>query len=194
MAPFNMRRFDVHVKTVDGVTQQTVLGAIITLISVVVVLILLFSEFRLYSSSEIVSRMIADNSVGKDSVKLEFDLEFTEVACDRIKFEQEVTRGTVHHTHESQEIELMVLKEPLKSKDGASNSVGCWLHGNITTDKVGGNFKFVVAPSIEDVNKREKDIADLQQRMAQGLFFGGNDFGLFPVVGPVVGVVTEPLA
>ena len=73
-----IKMFDIHTKSLDGVTQQTTIGAIVTLVSSVVVLMLLFSEMRLYTTTELVSRMYPDNGVGRslESVRLHFDVEF----------------------------------------------------------------------------------------------------------------------
>jgi hypothetical protein len=62
----------MHIKAVEGVNQQTLLGAFITLISTVLVLILLLSELSLFLKIDVVSRMVADNTVGLESVKLDF--------------------------------------------------------------------------------------------------------------------------
>ena len=77
-------RFDVHVKAVDGVNQKTVLGACITLLSVVIVLILVLSEISIFFKVDVISRMVADNTVGIESVRLDFGTEFPD-ACHCIK-------------------------------------------------------------------------------------------------------------
>lgn len=66
------KRFDVHVKAVDGVNQKTILGACITIISAAVVIILVLSELNLFLKVDVISRMVADNTVGIESVRLDF--------------------------------------------------------------------------------------------------------------------------
>jgi len=133
-----LKRFDVYVKTKDYVLQSTYLGAFMTLVGAFVVLILLFSEFSAYLQKDIVSRMVADSTVGVETVKLDFDIEFLKVGCEKLTFAQEVTRGTFH-THDPENI----VKEALHRDDGGG---GCWVKGSIVTDKLGGNFRFVVTP------------------------------------------------
>ena len=71
-AKFN--RFDVHVKAVDGVNQKTILGACITLLSVVIVLVLVLSEISIFFKVDVISRMVADNTVGIESVRLDYGI------------------------------------------------------------------------------------------------------------------------
>lgn len=133
-----LKRFDVYVKTKDYVLQSTYLGATMTLLGAVVVIVLLFSEFTAYMQKDVVSRMVADSTVGVEFVKLDFDVEFLKIGCDKLTFAQEVTRGTLH-THEPENVQ----KETLHREDG---SAGCWIKGSIVTDKLDGNFRFVVTP------------------------------------------------
>jgi len=71
-----LKRFDVHVKAVDGVNQKTLLGALITLISTVIVIVLVLSEVSIFLKIDVISRMVADNSVGIESIKLDFGIKF----------------------------------------------------------------------------------------------------------------------
>jgi len=131
-------RFDFHVKTQDDVTQQTLLGGAVTILSFVVVIYLVLSEIWIYRSSEVVTRMLADSTIGMESVRIEFDIEFPAVRCEKISFMQEVTRGSVH-IHEPE----FVRKEEMHDHQGSS---GCWVHGYTVTDKAAGNFRFGIEP------------------------------------------------
>lgn len=137
-----LKRFDVHTKTIDGVNdQQTVTGAIITIVTVIIVFILTISEIREYSKVDVVSRMVADTTVGVADVEIVFDIEFSKTSCNRITFTQEVTRGTMH-SHEPEHITKDVI-------EGRS----CWVHGAIVTDKVGGSFRFMIDPVDTSLNQ-----------------------------------------
>ena len=148
--------FDIHTKSLDGVTQQTTIGAIVTLVSSVVVLMLLFSEMRLYTTTELVSRMYPDNGVGRslESVRLHFDVEFPEIDCELIKFSQEVTRGQTHILEEEQHAEINREKMVHPDKVG---KFGCWVHGSMLTDKVGGHFIFKVTPTERRMTAEDKE-------------------------------------
>lgn len=137
----SLKKFDIHVKAVDGVNQQTVLGAVLTIISTILVMLLIFSEISYFMKVDVVSRMLTDKTAGVESVKLEFDLQFYDVSCNRINFIQEVTRGTVH-IHEPGIVEKFALD------DGVT--LGCHVRGSNVIDKVGGNFRFAIEPARQD--------------------------------------------
>ncbi|KAJ1442993.1 endoplasmic reticulum vesicle transporter-domain-containing protein [Ochromonadaceae sp. CCMP2298] len=132
------KKFDVHVKTVDGVNQQTIIGAIITLISTILVVVLILSEISYFMKIDVVSRMLTDSTANVESVKLEFDLQFYDVSCNRIEFMQEVTRGTLH-LHEPGVVEKFVIDD--------GKTLGCHIRGSNVIDKVGGNFRFAIEPT-----------------------------------------------
>jgi hypothetical protein len=133
-------KFDAHLKAVDGVNQQTIVGGCLTLVSTILVVVLLFSEISLFLKVDVVSRMIADTSASMESVKLVYDIEFYRVPCQQLSFMQEVTRGAVHFPSmtESTEMEKIAI-----STDDSPD--GCRLKGHIITDKVGGNFRFGIS-------------------------------------------------
>lgn len=92
---------------------------------------------------DVVSRMLTDKSANVESVKLEFDLQFYDIACDRINFIQEVTRGTLH-IHEPGVVEKYALDDGI--------TLGCHVRGANLIDKVGGNFRFAIGPAFFSQN------------------------------------------
>lgn len=140
-----LKKFDVHVKAVDGVNQQTILGALLTIVTTLIVLVLLWSEVSQFMKIDVVSRMVADQNARFQSVRLEVDVEFNAVTCDRINFFQEITRGTVH-LHEAGNVEKL------------PTSAGCRVQGSIITDKYGGNFRFGIAPKLSNVRGGEAQV------------------------------------
>jgi len=164
-----VQRFDFHVKTIDEATQQTLLGGAVTVVSFVVVIYLLLSEILIYQSSEVVTRMIADKTIGMESIRIEFDIEFSQVRCEKISFMQEVTRGSVH-IHEPE----FVRKEEIHDQHGAS---GCWVHGYTVTDKAAGNFRFAVEPAPPKDASKDPSMANFPPGF--GLGGGGLHFEIF---------------
>jgi endoplasmic reticulum-Golgi intermediate compartment protein 3 len=75
------KKFDVHIKTVDGVSQQTTLGALFTLLTVAITMVLLYSEINFYLTRENVHHMVLDQNTGQETVRLDFDLEFHAIPC-----------------------------------------------------------------------------------------------------------------
>lgn len=126
-----LKKFDVYTKTIEGVTQQTIVGAFFTIIAVIGVLALLVSESYYFTKTEAKSRMEIDNTLGAESVLLTFDIEFFDVPCAQLNFFQEVARGTLH-THEPEKIEKVA---------AAIGEAGCRITGEIMTDKSAGYFQ-----------------------------------------------------
>lgn len=59
-----------------------------------------------------------------------------------LSFSQEVIRGTVHSHSDNGNVSLT---------PSGSDLSGCQVHGYIVTDKVGGNFRFKVKSSSQDL-------------------------------------------
>ena len=77
-----LKKFDVHIKTVDGVNEQTVVGAVITLICVAVTVLLIVSEITLYMSKDMAHHMYVDQGGnGHDTVRVDFEFEFPKMTC-----------------------------------------------------------------------------------------------------------------
>jgi hypothetical protein len=166
-----LKGFDIHTKTLDGVTQQTVVGAVVTVIAAITVMVLLVSEIRIYGTTDLVSRMYPDNGIGKsgETVRLFFDVEFPYVDCGIITFQQEVTRGSVH-VHEADN-EAEIQREQMINPD-KQGKFGCWIHGSLLTDRVGGHFTFKVTPTerrlTEEERRKERDDAVSSPQMIAG--------------------------
>jgi hypothetical protein len=76
-----LKKFDVHVKVVDGVSQQTSVGAVITIICLVLTCLLSYSELKVLIRPERSSHVVLDQISSMESVKLHFDLEFHKLKC-----------------------------------------------------------------------------------------------------------------
>lgn len=76
-----LKKFDVHVKVVEGVSQQTSIGAVITIICLVLTCLLSYSELNLLFRSDRSSHVILDQISSMEAVKLNFDVEFHKIAC-----------------------------------------------------------------------------------------------------------------
>ena len=132
------RKYDMHRKTKDHIQTQEVSGAIITLLSIFVVLFLVRNEWATYRKVEMVSSMIPDKSVGIEAIEIQLSVAFKSIPCNEIEFQQSVTRGTLH-THEPSQIS--------KTKTGR----GCLMSGTVVVDKQDGNFRFSIKPTFGKV-------------------------------------------
>ena len=115
-------RFDAHLKAVEGVNQQTIIGGTLTLFTTIIVLVLLYTEISGFFHIDVVSRMVADTTASVEAVRLTYDLEFYKIPCQQIDFMQEVTKGSVHFAEYSTKI-----IEPLLPPGGAEEPIWlCW--------------------------------------------------------------------
>ena len=76
-----LKKFDVHVKVVDGVSQQTTIGAIITILCFIFTCLLCYGEMRSLLRSDVSSHVELDQISAMESVKLHFEVEFHKVKC-----------------------------------------------------------------------------------------------------------------
>lgn len=134
-----MKKFDIYTKSLDGVNQQTLMGALATVVAAVLIGALLFSEFSYFQNINVVSRLEVDKGVGLEAVKVIFDISFPRVMCDRISFSQEVTRGSVH-SKETPQIDKVGITSP----SNPAQMEGCRVAGSMVIDKLSGNFKVAV--------------------------------------------------
>jgi hypothetical protein len=160
------KKFDVHFKTKDDINQQgTVIGAFLTIFSVLIVITLVLFELSLFVQTDVITRLVADSSKGLESVRIDVDLVFPKLNCDGLIFSQEVTRGNIH----TFEINHMIL-------ENIDN--GCWIHGYIITDQVGGNFKFSLKPPTQGIpGQIDSPFPDLTHDINRIMFIhtNGND-------------------
>lgn len=140
-----LKQFDINSKALDGVHQQTLLGGLLSIVAVFVVGYLVVLEIFTFSKIDVVSRMIIDKAPSSEAFKLAFDVTFPYIACDRLSFYQEATKGSVHIF--SAEKDGQIKKQPV---DFGANSKGCTLTGQFEMDKVAGFFRFEVANAIPD--------------------------------------------
>ena len=135
-----LKRFDVWQKPKgDEVFERTAFGALVSVATIVIVLILVVMEFSAYMKTEIASHMAMDTTAGTSNTRIDFDLYFYKVACARIDFTQEITRGQ-HHGPPNEAGQVTKISE----------AEGCHMFGSIITDKIGGHFKFAVQPTEEE--------------------------------------------
>jgi len=71
----------VHRKTADAVKDQTVVGAVITISSFIIIGLLLYSNMMQYFKANESTRMVLDKSVGIEDVKIIFNVSFYFVPC-----------------------------------------------------------------------------------------------------------------
>lgn len=134
-----LKKFDVHPKALEGVHQQSLIGAFFTIVTSVITLLLIISEISAFFKIETVSRLIVDKTSSANAIKLGFDVSLHNTACTRISFTQEVTRANIHISGTTPEFQKKFI--PGKDADG-----GCRVIGSMLIDKAAGDFRIGISP------------------------------------------------
>uniref|UniRef100_A0A7S3JU50 Endoplasmic reticulum vesicle transporter N-terminal domain-containing protein n=1 Tax=Aureoumbra lagunensis TaxID=44058 RepID=A0A7S3JU50_9STRA len=149
-------KFDVLTRAVDGVQERTICGAIVTLISIVVIGMLLLVEIRSYWSGTLVHQIgVDDGWFGKerwtvpDRIPIQIYMTFAHIHCDVLILEIDSTRSNFEPINEvifriptNDELNWVGGEEPIKAEDA------CTLDGHLTIGKVSANFHVEVSESL----------------------------------------------
>ncbi|ETV72729.1 hypothetical protein, variant [Aphanomyces astaci] len=134
-----LRQYDVYTKGVDGIQEKTMGGAIITVISVAIVILLFLSELGLYTTTEVVNRMHVD-TVPQDAVmRIEVDITFLHEKCADVAMDASDIKGNKDLLSDSNIAAVPVVSD---------ESEGCRLTGTVDVHKVAGVVSFAHAGSL----------------------------------------------
>eukprot|EP00614_Pseudopedinella_elastica_P024820 CAMPEP_0172616298 /NCGR_PEP_ID=MMETSP1068-20121228/63549_1 /TAXON_ID=35684 /ORGANISM="Pseudopedinella elastica, Strain CCMP716" /LENGTH=320 /DNA_ID=CAMNT_0013421685 /DNA_START=67 /DNA_END=1029 /DNA_ORIENTATION=+ len=138
-----VRRLDATTRggrTIEGVVTKTTLGAVLTLLSSSLILLLVLTELGVYTAVSTAHHLAVDSGAsthGGTSVTIKLHATFFHLACDAIALDMEATKGDP-----SQDTSSEVAKTPYPGTQGPAE--GCTLRGELTVAKVGGNFHLAV--------------------------------------------------
>ena len=76
-----LKRFDIHRKTIEGIHDQTIAGALVTILSTIIIMFLIYSNISEYFSTEQINHMVPDKSVGLEDIQINFIVDFFHVPC-----------------------------------------------------------------------------------------------------------------
>ena len=76
----SLKKLDAFPKTLEDVRVRTTSGAVISLVSVALMLLLFLSELRYYMKTELVDHLIV-NTTRSQKMRVGFDISFPEIAC-----------------------------------------------------------------------------------------------------------------
>lgn len=141
-------RFDLLARAVDGVQERTVGGAIITVGSVALILILLFFELQAFLTATDHHHIGVDDGdkpFGRerwtlpDRLPVRVHMTFAHVACDLLALEIDATRS------DFEPLNHINFREPTPSElswvgDDVDPEAACTLDGRLTIGKVSANF------------------------------------------------------
>lgn len=80
MPAFNLKRFDAYPKTIEDVQVRTSSGAVISIVSGIVIALLVISEFSAYLSTQVHHELYVDTSIG-EQLQINFDVTFPRLPC-----------------------------------------------------------------------------------------------------------------
>jgi hypothetical protein len=152
-----MRRFDVYLKADSMVQEKSYTGAIMTLLSSLVIIMLFRSEFNSYNEVRIADHMVVDPAYGERIITVNLSLSFLKLKCHEVNIDIDDRSGH-HDLHVSDDmqkspyvhLEDMEL-EPEKYNNEqrlVKNAPGCSVKGTFKIRKVAGNFHVALGKNL----------------------------------------------
>jgi hypothetical protein len=147
-----MRRLDAFVRPSepDVVQKKTSVGACVSVTGIVVMLLLVASEFAYYRHTNVEHHLRVDTT-GSESerVSMDFHITLPHLPCSRVSFELYDVRGlpqdagtyTVHTTKLSVTEDGSVVHPALSNADVVDGGVGCSVGSTITVPQVAGEVR-----------------------------------------------------
>ncbi|CAN8024048.1 unnamed protein product, partial [Ixodes persulcatus] len=120
-------RFDIYRKIPKDLTQPTVTGAVISILSCFFISILFLSEFISYMSPELASELFVDNPSSADKIPVSINITLLKLDCSAVGLDIQDDMG--RH-------EVGFVENTEKTPVGA----GCRFEGKFYIHKVPGNF------------------------------------------------------
>eukprot|EP00940_MAST-03C_sp_MAST-3C-sp2_P002254 g2254.t1 len=133
-----IRSFDSYSKAIDGASSRTVCGAVVSVLSFVIMFFLFCGEFRAYMEVDMEELAFVDPSAGfGQHVHLDFDISFSKLSCDGVHIDTEEKAGK-----SAVDVSDGVRFEDLKPS-------GCRVFGTLKLQKVSGKFQIVAGKGIK---------------------------------------------
>jgi len=152
-----LKSFDVYRKLPQDLTEATMSGAIVSIASTVIMLILFITEFNEFLKVQTASEMFIDINRGGEKLLVNIDLVLPKMVCDMVSLDAQDVMGS-HHVNVGGELykrritpEGKVIQE-YHQKDGDTHvdlarakkafedKEGCQIVGSFEVNKVPGNF------------------------------------------------------
>ena len=140
----NLKRLDVHTKAMDGIQVKSLMGAILTVVSGILMVYLFISEFVFYRTTSTNNHLFVDTSYMKGApqkkVDINIDVFFTHMACDKVHVDVHDEKGD-HQV----DIHNGVTSTPEEN--------GCRITGTIHVNKLKGSCQFAVGKGIQQMDR-----------------------------------------
>jgi len=136
-------------------TEPTMSGAMVSLVSTLIMAILFITEFNEFLKVQTVSEMFIDINRGGEKLFVNVDLEFPRFPCEVISLDAQDVMGTHHVNVAGNLVKRRINKDGVayeeyhdvpgapdmaKVKESFTKQEGCKLMGSIEVNKVPGNF------------------------------------------------------
>jgi len=152
-----LKAFDVYRKLPQDLTEPTMSGALVSIISTVFMLILFITEFNEFLKVQTVSEMFIDINRGGDKLRVNIDLYFPNLICDLVSLDAQDIMGSHHVNVAGNDLFKRRIKDgksiqEIKHADGDTSfsmerakkaledGESCQVFGFFEVNKVPGNF------------------------------------------------------
>lgn len=143
-----LAKYDTFVKSKEHVQVRTFSGAIVSVTSVLIMLLLLVSEFRYYRHLRVDERLVVDTSQGERDVDIEMDIVFHALQCKDLDVRLEDSKGQAYDAStifiSRIPVDEMTAEAAMSAHLPESHlgvdAPACRVVGALKSKKVGGNF------------------------------------------------------
>lgn len=148
-----MLAFDILTNPHRRLEKKTIIGGVLTIITILITIILITNEFQNFQGLKIIKNLYLDPYPLEEKLKITLKIKLRNAPCailsldllDDLKHHQvdipiskiKIKNGEILKNFEP---ELDVEKRYKEIKDDLDNNIGCLLSGNFEIDKVSGNF------------------------------------------------------
>lgn len=164
-----LKAFDVYRKLPQDLTEPTMSGAIVSIASTLIMLILFLTEFNEFLKVRTVSEMFIDTNKGGEKLVVNIDISMPHLPCDLASFDAQDVMGS-HHLNIGGDLRKRRLSadgtqgEEIRHGDGDTNfnlerankafqdKEGCRFYGTFSVNKVPGNFHVSSHAYMDHVN------------------------------------------
>ena len=147
-----IKELDVYKKVPQNLAEPTLIGAVISIFAAGCMMLLFFTELNRYLTPTTSSEMFVDVNRGSEQLPISFDVTLHKFPCAGVSVDAQDVMGT-HIPNISESIVLMRLDQngqqlpedisavsAQKIKEQFDNQEGCRVIGNLSVNKVPGNF------------------------------------------------------
>lgn len=112
-----LKSLDMYRKLPSELTEPTLSGAVVSLVSTAIMIILLISEFSGYLSVEEHSEMFVDTAQGSNKIRVNLDIDFPRLPCDVFALTLQDIAGSHSYDFEGDLLKVRLSKDNLRFEE-----------------------------------------------------------------------------